>query len=131
MIGFLLLLFLASFIPAIREKIKIILGRLYMVVGAGLFAINAIMSFSVAPKLLRLYEDFNLEIDAQKIQLNLAVVFLMSILMFIIGWKYKKLASTNLKFYAMFALVIILSWTIFSLLIISIIEPIYQITNSA
>lgn len=126
----LILSFLASFIPPFREYLKKELKKFFIFIGISLFLMETIMSIFVFPKLVGLYRNANYSFDEQKGIIMLIVGFLVSSLITLIGFKFVGSTKSNLAFYLLFALLIVLTYLVIAVHIYTIIDPIYTLTNS-
>lgn len=127
--GLILIFYITSFIPPVREYFKKSFNGLFIFLGGSLFFINILMSIFIAPRLVKLYEEYNKAISVLDLVRNFTIVFILSILLIIIGWKFKNISRSNLRFHLMFTLLVIISWLIVQIFIVSIIDPIYMLTS--
>lgn len=130
LVGLIILILLFAFVPSLRESLKKILNMLFMFFGGGFFIIYLIASFFLYPKLVSLYEALEAPLNTQGSILNLALGFLLSLLLLFIGWKFKHLTKSNSGFYLMFALLLLIIAVLGVVLVVSIINPIYTVTSS-
>lgn len=126
-----IMLFLLSFIPPMRENIKHALKTLYIVIGASLLIIMFIMDFFTSPKLAILYKDSGLIPNYQLLTTYLIVSTFLAALLLLLGVKCKKLFESTGSFYLMFAVILIFLYLITQYGIIAQILPVYQLTTSA
>lgn len=126
----LILCFIASFIPPVREYFKKVLHMFLILIGAILLVINLVMDFFVFPRLMSLYKQSQIPLNIQSLEIGLGVGFVLSLFLLIVGLKFKNILKNNLTFYFMFALMIISIYVVIALNIFSIISPIYKLTAS-
>lgn len=130
LVGLVVLFLLFAFVPPLREGLKKILNALFMFFAGGFFIIYLIASFYLYPKLVSLYEALEKPLNTQASIMSLGLGFLLSLLLFFIGWKFKHLTKSNSGFYLMFALLVLIIGVLGQVLVVSIISPIYTVTSS-
>ena len=126
-----ILYFLLSFIPQVRDYFKKTLGGFCILLGTLFLIISAIMTFYVYPKLLRLYQQTNMATEEIKWTTFLVIGFVIAISLIFYGAKNKKISKmSNTAFYLNFGTVLIAGIVFLELMIMSIILPIYDLTNN-
>lgn len=126
----LILSFLASLLPPFRDYFKKELRKFYIYIGAMFMLVQIIMGIYVFPKLLVLFKQSNLEYNTQQGTILIIVSFVLAVLMLIAGIKYVKYYKSNLQFYFMFALLVVISDVIIEIDISNIINSIYSLVNN-
>lgn len=130
LVDLLVIYFLISFIPAIREYFKKTLKKTFIIFGFCLIIMQSIFSFYVFPKLISLFEQAPKVYNMQLNIMLLALAFLMALSIFVLGLKVIKVYKSNLAFYLAFGFFCLFSILIVQIDVLAIINPIYQLTTS-
>jgi hypothetical protein len=127
--GLLILSFLASLIPSLRENFKRQSPIYCKIIGILVAFLGLLFSFYLYPKLTSIYSYYGSTYDPNKEYLLMDIfLIIIGIVIFSFGIKLKKFMMTDLGYYLIIILVYLLLGICTQILLTTTINPIYKIT---